>query len=122
MDSVMARAHVNWGRWIAFCPNAYCNSAEELHPWSGYECGHKECRKAGFARPGPDTMFHCSECQTIATIEWPPDADAIWDTLNERPDKRKRTWYPLDHEHALLNNLPHGQSISELAEETQANS
>lgn len=117
MLTVMARAHVNWGRWIASCPNVNCNSAEEIHPWTGYECGHRACRENGFARTGPDTMFCCSECRTLATVEWPRNAEAIWDALNSRPNKEKRNWYPQDHELALRFGLPHGQTIVELAEE-----
>lgn len=108
-----ARAYVNWGRWIAVCPNPDCNSAEELHPWSEYTCTHRECRVTEF----PDSIFHCSNCHLITPIEWPMNAYEIWRELQNRPKEENRNWYPADHDQAVQWNLPHGQSVADLAAE-----
>lgn len=108
-----AYAHVNWGRWVATCPNPQCNNAEELHPWPNYQCGHSICRVTDY----PDTIFHCTDCRTIDAIKWPIDAQEIWAALRERPRLETRNWYPSDHEQALQWNLPNGQSADDLRKE-----
>jgi hypothetical protein len=117
-DMRAARAHVNWGRWIATCPNPVCNNAEELHPWATYECGHRDCKLTEF----PDTLFHCSECKTIAPIEWPTNAHELWAELIRRPERSNRNWYPEGHELAVRWNLPNGQSVRDLEREREARS
>lgn len=93
-----ARAYVNFGRWIADCP-INCGSAMQL-------------------QPGQDT-FQCAECRFITSVEWPSNADAIWEALEKRPAKKFRNWFPSNHELALRSNCPHGQSTEELEEETR---
>lgn len=95
-----ARAYVNFGRWIADCP-IDCGSAKQLQPG--------------------EAMFHCVECGHVANIEWPANADAIWDALNERPAKRNRNWFPSGHNLAVRSGSPHGQTVDELKAETQEN-
>ena len=96
-----ARARVNHGRWIADCPRRHCANAIRL-------------------KPGEPT-FHCSGeggCHLITPIVWPPNADAIWEALAERPVPATRNWYPDGHVEAVRLNLPHGQTPADLREET----
>lgn len=94
-----ARARVNWGRWIADCPELYCNNAEDL-------------------TPGQAT-FHCTVCRIVGPVEWPADADGIWSALLERPRPATRNWYPAGHDEAVRLGLPHGQSARALDDETR---
>lgn len=93
----MARAYVNYGRWVADCP---------------VDCG---CALA--LQPG-QTIFACQECQTVTQIDWPSNPDEIWEALAERPAPRTRNWFPEGHDLALRANLPHGQTPKELRDET----
>jgi hypothetical protein len=96
----VARARVNHGRWIADCPRRYCANAMRLEPRQG--------------------TFHCSGqggCLMVADIEWPADADAIWEALLERPVPVTRNWYPPGHVEAVKLGLPHGQTAEELRAE-----
>ena len=95
----MARAYVNYGRWVADCP-VECGCALELKP-----------RQMTFA---------CVECHTVTQVEWPDNPDEIWEALSERPAPRTRNWYPKDHDLALRANLPHGQTVQDLRDETVA--
>jgi hypothetical protein len=97
-----ARARVNYGRWIADCPRAHCANAMRLEP-----------RQA---------TFHCGGeggCQMVAPVEWPADADGIWEALLERPVPGTRHWYPSGHPEAVKLSIPHGQSVAELRDETR---
>lgn len=96
----LARAYVNYGRWIAECPSSD-GGALELDPHQG--------------------MFNCPECKALMPIEWPYDADAIWNELEKRPAARNRNWFPSGHDLALRSGRPHGQTIDELREEAEAN-
>lgn len=93
-----ARAYVNHGRWIADCP-ADCGSARQLQPG--------------------EHMYQCGECLLVCTVDWPDDADDIWEALMERPIPKFRNWFPHQHDLALRANLPHGQTPAELREETK---
>lgn len=95
-----ARAYVNFGRWIADCPMR-CGSAIQLQ--------------------GGQDVFHCPECTYLASVEWPTNADEIWQALGERPAKRNRNWFPENHELALRSGSPHGQTVAELRDETEEN-
>lgn len=92
-----ARAYVNHSRWISECPNG-CGCALQLEP--------------------RQTTFHCSECLAILPVDWPPDAQEIWDALMERPVPRTRNWFPAGHDLAVRANCPHGQTVAQLREET----
>ncbi len=95
-----ARARVNHGRWIADCPRRYCANAMRLEPGQA--------------------TFHCGGaggCLMVADIEWPADADSIWEALLERPVPTTRNWYPDGHVEAVRLNLPHGQTAADLRAE-----
>lgn len=91
-----ARAYVNFGRWIAECP---------------YDCG--SARKLD---PG-ETMFQCTECFTISSVDWPDNAQDIWDALSERPIPRTRNWFPSGHDLAVRSGCEHGQTVAQLRAE-----
>lgn len=95
-----ARAYVNHSRWIAECP---------------MECG---CARV---LQRQETMFHCSECGALTQVEWPANADEIWEALQERPLPRTRNWFPEEHHLALKCGAPHGQTPKELREEQREN-
>lgn len=65
--------------------------------------------------------YHCGECHTLSNIEWPDNPDEIWEALSERPADKFRNWFPREHELALRANVPHGQTVAELREETAEN-
>lgn len=94
-----ARAYVNHGRWIADCTRPYCANAEKL----------------ALGQP----LFHCSNCQQIAEVEWPPDADGIWSVLAKRPVPQTRNWFPSGHDLALRSGTQHGQSVADLEDENR---
>lgn len=100
LHTTRARAYVNFGRWVADCP-AGCGSARQL-------ASH-------------EAMFACGECHTISPIEWPDQADEIWEALQKRKFPKNRNWYPAEHDVALAAGAPHGQSAKELDEETHEN-
>lgn len=93
----MARAYVNYGRWVADCP---------------VDCG---CALA--LQPG-QAIFSCVECHTVTQIDWPGNPDEIWEALSKRPAPRTRNWYPEGHDLAVRANVPHGQTVKELEDET----
>lgn len=92
-----ALAYVNFGRWVADCP-LECGSASALEP-------HQQ-------------TYHCIECGHIGPVEWPKDADEIWEALGKRRFPKNRNWYPQDHPVALAAHCPHGQTPKELEAET----
>lgn len=100
MTRYVARAHVNWGRWIARCPRDLCTNAMRLERHQGTYV----CAGAG-------------GCGLQCGVEWPSDADEIWEALLERPVPNTRNWYPKGDPIAVLTGSPHGQSAAELREE-----
>lgn len=93
-----ALAYFNWGRWVVDCPANDCGSAALLEKGQG--------------------IFHCPECKYVSKVMWPYNVDEITEVLEIR-DKRHRNWFPANHDLALRFNLPHGQTIEELREETE---
>ena len=94
-----ARAYVNHGRWIADCTRPYCANAEKLSPRQG--------------------TYHCSNCQQLAEVEWPLNADEIWSVLAKRLVPQTRNWFPVGHELALRSGTPHGQTVADLEDENR---
>jgi hypothetical protein len=103
MSDPRAVAYVNWGRWVVECP---------------YGCGN-----ALTLPPGHPTFF-CTDtagtggCHRTADIEWPPNADQIMAALAKRPAPKHRNWFPAGHPLAVRAEIPHGQTVHELDEET----
>ena len=50
-------------------------------------------------------------------MEWPPDADAIWEVLAVRPVPHTRNWFPSGHKLALRSGAVHGQTVADLIAE-----
>ena len=99
----VARAYVNFGRWISDCPLG-CGNAMALQPGQ--------------------SQFFCQPpggCGNIASVEWPNDPDGIWEALGQRPMPKTRNWFPKNHELALRAGCPNGQSVQELLDEAQEN-
>ena len=94
-----ARAYHNHGRWIADCPRRYCGNAEALTSGQG--------------------GFHCSNCQQVATVEWPDNVAEITAALELRPVPNTRNWFPAGHELALRSGCLHGQTVADLEAETR---
>lgn len=91
------QAYVCHGMWQADCSRPDCNNAEALKSGQG--------------------TFHCSNCRQIAPVEWPPDADKIWDVLGVRPVPQTRNWAPAGHRQAISCRVPDGQSVDDLLAE-----
>lgn len=69
-------------------------------------------------------LFQCGGsggCQMLAPVDWPTNADEIWEELGRRPVPVTRNWYPEEHPIALNAGIPHGQTIAQLVEETIEN-
>jgi hypothetical protein len=92
-----ARAYVNFGRWVSDCPQE-CGCALQLEPGQ--------------------MLFPCPECKVISEVEWPDNADAIWEALAKRPAPKTRNWYPAGHDLAVRFGIAHGQTVKELDDET----
>lgn len=93
------QAYVNHGRWVADCPRPYCGNALKLTP--------------------NQAVFECSGssgCGMVASINWPPDAQAIWDALMQRPVPATRNWIPSGHPYAAMG-YPADQTPRELLDE-----
>lgn len=89
-----ARAYVNHGVWKADCPREFCANARQLSP--------------------REATFHCNNCQMLAPIAWPTEADAILKVLEKRPVPATRNWFPEGHDLAIRYRIPHGQSVKDL--------
>lgn len=100
--NVIARAYMNWGRWVSDCPREGCTYAFQLEPGQArYLCRNK----AG------------QGCGMEALIEWPADAGQIEEALARRPLEQTRNWYPTDHDLAVISGSPHGQTAADLLAE-----
>jgi hypothetical protein len=99
-----AVAYYNWGRWVVDCE---CGSALAYGIGGSLDAG----------QPGTTPMI-CRECRRITPIRWPPNLDQIEAVLAKRPSPKHRNWFPRSHPMAVRNNLPHGQSVAELDDET----
>lgn len=100
LTPAQARAYINHGRWIADCPRD-CGCALTLDP-------HQP-------------TYACPECKWMGGVEWPDNADEIWEALQKRAVPRTRNWFPSGHSLALRSNSPHGQTVKQLIEETEEN-
>lgn len=107
---MIARAYMNHGRWVADCPREHCSYAFELEPGQDRYLCRTNPRRPGAAPKG---------CGVEAFIEWPADATEIQQALDRRPVEATRNWFPRDHELAIRNGLPHGQSVADLLAENE---
>lgn len=93
-----ALAYINFNRWVADCPTG-CGSAFGLQP-------HEQ-------------IVQCTECGNICPVQWPPDADELWEALMERPLPRTRNWFPKDHPLAVASGSTHGETAEGLRKEAR---
>lgn len=92
--TMRARAYVHAGRWIIDCIRPGCTNAELL-----------ESRQA---------VMHCTNCRLVSEVEWPADADDIWEALVVRPVPQTRNWAPVGHRQAVACGFPDGQRVADL--------
>lgn len=76
-----AVARVDWGRWVADCPNPDCTNAMEL------ASGQRQwaCRFTAGGR--------IQGCGTIAPIDWPKDVAEIEAGIAGKPESAQQ-WRP----------------------------
>lgn len=98
--SFTTQAYVNHGRWVADCDRPFCGNAVQFQ--------HRQ------------STFNCEGsggCQAVNVVEWPADADAIWEALALRPVPATRNWFPTGHPLAVRSGCEMGQSPADLIEE-----
>ena len=100
---ITALAYLNWGRWVADCPEPGCQDARAVyHPVTGQRQTEDVCANGHhFVIEMPPTSL---EAQLVAAVE-------------ERANDADRSWYPKGHKRATLAGLPTGQSVKELVDE-----
>lgn len=103
----MNAAHpvMNWGRWIASCPDSACPNAEHYGP-------------DPYANTAPhigglkDDRFDCSFCKRTFGVEWPQERTEIEVELQLRPVPSTRNWIPGEPvAHLTAENIEHGLVI-----------
>jgi hypothetical protein len=101
-----ALAYLNWGRWVADCPEPGCQDARAVyHPVTGQ-------------RQAEDV---CANGHPFAIDMPPPPAEAqLVAAVAERANDADRSWYPTGHPRATLAGLPTGQTVRELIDEGKA--
>lgn len=109
--AAMARAYVYAGDWVADCPRA-CGGVEHLF-------NRANPRDPQSPRIVQKSEFHCSYCQMVTPVDWPPNMADIMAVLMLRPVPHTRNWYPKDHDVALRFRVPHGQTVDELRAENR---
>ena len=90
---LVTTARIEYGHWLADCPNPHCDSAMRLEYGSGYVC---------------DGLGGCGQA---AAVDWPApaDAQAIVRLLALRPAARNRNWLPHETPAILaFENMAHG--------------
>lgn len=108
-----ARAYVYAGNWVAECTRTECGGVEYLYALM-------TPRDPTSPRTVEKPVFHCTNCDMTAAIDWPSNRMEILAELMRRPVPETRNWYPANHDVAVRAHLPHGQSVAELREESAA--
>jgi hypothetical protein len=108
---VKAVAYLNHNRWVADCPAPGCTDARAVYPED----------QSGIPSPVRLSDQVCAFGHAF-TIDMPPvEVEAqINAAMAERISKWRRNWFPRNHPRAISSGRPHGQSIRELREETEA--
>lgn len=74
-------AYINWGRWVADCPQDGCTNALIVQPGQEqYVCGWNGDPPV----PG---------CRGVAMLDWPENPDAVMAELAGRPESQQH-WRP----------------------------
>jgi hypothetical protein len=94
-----ARAYMNWGLWVAECPQAWCNGVDHYGP------GPNTGRIGGLG----ERTFRCPRCGHETDAVWPEAADDITALLAQRPMVENRNWLLGETVDQLLReNINHG--------------
>lgn len=105
-------AYVNHGRWVAECPIPGCGDARALYPQDPV---------TGIPSPTPVYVQRCASGHEFRLVVPPDEVRArIEAALAERTSEKRKNWFPKDHPYAVEAGFPHGQSVRDLQEETQA--
>lgn len=94
-----APVYINYGRFVADCPQAGCSDAIAVEP--GQKLGH-------------DVLGHQLD------LVWPDNGPQVMAVLAERTSDKRKNWFPAGHPFAVAAGLPHGQSPDELRAEAAA--
>lgn len=104
-----ALAYLNWGRWVADCPEPGCADARSVYtqdPDSGAYVGE------------PHTEDVCAHGHPFRIAMPPPTMEArIVAAVGGRPDDADKSWYPRGHSRAAAQGFPIGQSVDDLLAE-----
>lgn len=98
-----ALAYLNWGRWVADCPEPGCQDARAVYnPQTGQRQAQDLCVQ------GHPFL-----------IEMPPPAleGQLVAAVADRANDADRSWYPKGHPRATLAGLPTGQTVKDLVDE-----
>lgn len=109
--TLRAQAWMYSGDWVADCPGG-CGNVEHLFD----QANPADPRSPRTIRK---TSFWCSYCHHVAEVEWAANEDAITAVLSQRPIPHTRNWFPSNHDVAVRANLPHGQSVQDLIDESE---
>jgi hypothetical protein len=82
---VTVQAYVNYGRWVADCPNPACTNAMAIEP------GKDEFRCEFWG--GTPQAPRLEGCRTVAEIGWPDDPYGVMADLIDLPEPQ-RNWRP----------------------------
>jgi hypothetical protein len=85
---MQAVARLDWGRWVADCPNPMCSSAMHL------ERGQRDFH----CRFKLDDRGNYGGCGTLAPIAWPGDPAGIEAGVADLPESRQQWRPPVDED------------------------
>jgi hypothetical protein len=80
-----ATARLDWGRFVADCPNPACANAMGVEPG-------QELFRCEFPAGTPQAP-RIDGCRTVAPIDWPADPEAIWRAVADLPESQQQ-WRP----------------------------
>jgi hypothetical protein len=86
-----AVARLDWGRFVADCPNPACTNALAVEPG-------QEMFKCEF-KGGTPAAPRIEGCRTVAPLDWPADPDAVWREVADLPESQQN-WRPQTGEEA----------------------
>lgn len=95
-------AFVNEGRWVAFCADPDCQSAEQ-------DWGRRRVKPDGTPFGIVGNILFCGHCGQQSMVEFPPERQGITALLARRPVPETRNWRPGESLADLVGeNVTHG--------------
>jgi hypothetical protein len=91
--------YINWGRFVA-------------------DCADPACQDAVLVNPGQQSAS-CVNGHTFDVV-WAPGIEAATAALEQRPEERRRNWFPAGHPLAVATGQPNGETPDELIAEQSA--